>query len=177
MTTEEKTQVIEALSVLAESCNRDVSRALLVTYAQELGRLPVAVVLGAIHEALTRERFFPSLAELLTLCGAGKADPDHDQIEQMIVATLRGLPISHGEFVGLVVERLGGWRITEEMPFVVRTGKIRSMLPNLLVAARARGVEIPDASVPPVALPAPPRAALEDGTMQAVIARIGKSIP
>lgn len=185
MTHEERAQVIEALAVLAESFRHEVSQALLVTYAMDLSELPLPTVLEAIGQARRRGKFFPSIAELLDLAGASDMDPDYQQVEQMIVMKLRGKAITHPEFLWLVVERLGGWNRTEEMPYLAREQRIKAMLPGVLAAARARGIETPGATTPIAietnarrALPGPADDDVPDAEVtRALVAKIGRPVP
>lgn len=160
MTVEDTQDFAKHLAALAETFGEPLSSARIRGYFTALEDLPMEAACGAIREALRCCKFFPKPSELRAL--AGEVEPDCGVVESLIMGRLYGRAISHGDFVDLAIERLGGRRACEDMPPAVRLGHLHRMLPALLAAGRARGWSMPTAATDAPMIRRTPEHALPD---------------
>lgn len=173
---------LKGLLVLAEMCDKTLSKEMIAMYDAELAEVGYARLASAIRTVIRTRKSrdgFPSISELAQAAGAVKdAQSEGDEAANRIVQAISDFgwssPASAREFIGelgwLVVQRAGGWEsvcdvTVKQVPFVRKQyADMAKMLYN-----RAEQGKLGQAP----ALPAPGAS----GAVAKLTGGIGKAVP
>jgi hypothetical protein len=153
MTAADRPAFAQLLALLGETFREPISEARVAGYWLACEDVPLPALQAAVREALRTCKFFPRPAELRERAGYVPVGPAW--VNHALSEAISGKPVP--DFVRLFVARLGGLRGCEDRLPLARLALVEKMYPEIVAAARARGVEIPTEveARPPLALPAP----------------------
>jgi hypothetical protein len=173
MTAADKAAFGGLMAMLGAAFRESLDAALIRSYWDALQDLDLDAVDTAVRTAVRDSEFFPRVAQLRKLAGAGA--PSAGLINAMIsrhIGTRGGDRLAPADpFLRLVLERLGGIRAASDMAMADRLKLLTGVLPGCIQAATARGIPMPTEALPalpPAAVPELPEpgSALMEGRMR-----------